>query len=412
MMSEIEFITHSDITEYFNSCIEKEPWIVVHYSFSEHNQDGGYYIALVPIENCDHALQNDAFDFMVGQNKIIDGVEPIVLLRSFHGLKQSYLELNEEFRLFHNLYCDQKTNQYLKIRDDGTDEVIAKINQDQDKVEIRLQSLREYAASKGLLVVYYIDSVRYSGIELNSIPKDSQDIKITNNKMNYYMRVMEGNHIRKDRVNIFSRFLGKRVIEPIEKTKNGISNQYEEYIIDVDSDGLPIEYSCDPDKLSDYFGKNPNAPNFITPVFFRKEVLSKYYSNPDVYLVSDGSLHCGNLWMLYIDNDNSDYVVVYLGYLGERLPYMEQKYWKSFNIPPEGVVSTTCFKRSIMGIPSDPESPDLLFKYKLEEFNKKWSAKYQWPLFKRLMPDDRHHLISLHIPGTNDQAEFDSQVMF
>ncbi|MEZ5431153.1 MAG: hypothetical protein R3F31_08240 [Verrucomicrobiales bacterium] len=35
-----------------------------------------------------------------------------------------------------------------------------------------------------------------------------------------------------------------------------------------------------PGALANYFGANPDALNFLTPVFFRPEVLAKYYADP------------------------------------------------------------------------------------------------------------------------------------
>ncbi len=33
-----------------------------------------------------------------------DGVEPLVVLRDFHGVLPTFLELSEEYRHFHNLF--------------------------------------------------------------------------------------------------------------------------------------------------------------------------------------------------------------------------------------------------------------------------------------------------------------------
>ena len=68
--------------------------------------------------------------------------------------------------------------------------------------------------------------------------------------------------------------------------------------------------------MSNYFGANPDAPHYLTPIFFDSAVLSKYYSNPEKYKVDDGIIRCGTLWSLYIDNQNTGYVSAYLGDLG------------------------------------------------------------------------------------------------
>lgn len=57
--------------------------------------------------------------------------------------------------------------------------------------------------------------------------------------------------------------------------------QYIEFIVGVDDNGRELHYTCDPSKLSNYFGANPDAPHYLTPIFFDSAVLSKYYSNPE-----------------------------------------------------------------------------------------------------------------------------------
>ena len=53
----------------------------------------------------------------------------------------------------------------------------------------------------------------------------------------------------------------------------------------------------------------------------------------------------------------------------------------------------------------------MLFKYKFELFQSKWIEKFGWPLFKPLTTEDQHYYVALRIPLTNDQAEFDQQVL-
>jgi hypothetical protein len=72
--------------------------------------------------------------------------------------------------------------------------------------------------------------------------------------------------------------------------------------VSEDEVGRPIRHTCDPEQLADYFGKNPASANYMTPVFFRADVLQKYYDNPVLYEIQSGYLRCGALWRLHIDN--------------------------------------------------------------------------------------------------------------
>ena len=70
---------------------------------------------------------------------------------------------------------------------------------------------------------------------------------------------------------------------------------------------------------------------YYTSIFFKREVLLKYYNSPNTYTIEDGSLYMKGSWRLYLDNNNYEFVSAYLGDL-KMLPHFEQLYWKSFNI--------------------------------------------------------------------------------
>jgi hypothetical protein len=186
---------------------------------------------------------------------------------------------------------------------------------------------------------------------------------------------------------------------------------YESFIIGYDSDGKSKEFTSDEEKLANYFGKNPDAPDYLTPVYFSLDVLNKYYNDPSQYEVGDGSVGRKGFWSLRIDNSLAGSVLVFLGDLG-KLPHREQLYWKSHNILPQGGMSSTGFRRAILGQWADPEKPDLFFKARLADFAKKWRNQYGWDLLLPLSESDSHYLESLHIPTTaNNTKEFDEQLL-
>jgi len=183
---------------------------------------------------------------------------------------------------------------------------------------------------------------------------------------------------------------------------------FERFVIKMDDSGKKIEYTCDESKLSNYFGANPEAPHFLTPIFFKKEVLDKYYNKPSKYSVSDGHLSCGDIWGINIDNNAVDCIMVYLGDLG-RFPYAEQQHWKLYNIT-KGNISETSFKRNFQAEFCSPTEPALFFKEKLVLFSEKWKEKLGWDLFKPLNKEDEHHIKTLKVPD-NEQKEFDEVVL-
>ena len=205
------------------------------------------------------------------------------------------------------------------------------------------------------------------------------------------------------------RILGKKLVIGFDKEDSDFppynkkeQKTFPEFIIGIDDRGKEIRSSCDPHGGIDY----------LHPVFFRSEVLNRYYDNPSKYSVEDGYLRCGGLWGISIDNDNPDYVTVFLGDLGRDLPQSERPYWQTFNIAPVGKMSTTSFQRNLMAEFADPTRKDLVFKSTLDTFLKNWQQKMGWQLFRDLSAADKHCLISLRIPATDEQNEFDTQVMY
>jgi hypothetical protein len=213
----------------------------------------------------------------------------------------------------------------------------------------------------------------------------------------------------------FARMIGKKVVRGSTKFKppslsDREQRKYEDFIIGVDEDGDDIRHTCDEEKLSNYFGKNPGAPHYLTPVFFRKAVLGKYYGDPAKYRVEDGNLYCGSYWSLRLDNNHPDYVTVFLGDLG-HLSHTEQLYWKSHNVVPDGDISEVAFRRAFLTEWTDADDPALAFKAGYEQFREGWRSVFGWDLFKPLQPDDEHYWLTLHVPASENQKEFDDQVM-
>jgi len=310
------------------------------------------------------------------------------------------------------LYHDFDTNQLLKYDDRGDETIVAKI--ESDRVQVRLQEIRQFLAIKEMHLAIYFDLIRYSDLALDKPPID---LDYTDDLTCYVCRADSAQLLLGDGYNSFSRLLGKKLIAPLPIEKCGLwpfdeeKEEYVDFIIDADENGDPVTYSSEPDKLANYFGANPNAPNYLKPVFFQREVLTKYYAHPERFSVEDGFLRCQGLWGIQIDNNNSDYVAVFLGDLGRDLSYKEQLYWRSYNILPEGKISEVNFKRSFLAEATDPNQIDLVFKLRFAHFSERWTEKMGWSLFLRLADPDQHLSEALRTPLTNSQAEFDSQVL-
>ena len=217
--------------------------------------------------------------------------------------------------------------------------------------------------------------------------------------------------------NVYSRLIGKRLIEPLPKEKSEFwgfaekeTRKVVDFIIGVDKDGNEVLNTSDPDLLANYFGANPGAPDYLTAVHFRKEVLDKYYQKPGKYSVEDGILRCASLWSMTMDNHHDDRVVAWLGDLGRDLPHEEQLHWRSHNIPSAGGPSETFIRRQLLAQFAKSERPEHLFPQCYEKLKDVCEKILGWQLLLPLTAEDAHHFQAIRIPSTDEQKDFDDLV--
>jgi hypothetical protein len=338
-----------------------------------------------------------------------DDPELLVYERTWHGVRPGDTELAEEFRLLFNLWEDRATRTFYDF--DGSGNPIKAAVIDGEGVRVLTSLVRRYQAVKQMYLALYIDSTRWSA----DLPADghSWDRVDAEAVISYYRS--DGSFSR-DKP--FSRLFGKRLFAPPPREASDIppferEAGYEDFVIRVTDTGEELSFSSDPAQLANYFGANAGNPHYLTPVYFRREVLNKYYSDPDRFSVEDGYVRCAGLWGLRIDNDRADYIMVFLGDLGRDIPRDEARYWRSFNIaPPADGPSETLMRRAFGGQFADPQSIDLRFPRAYEAANKAWEAAFGAPLFLQLHADDRHVLEKLHVPISDGPSEFDEQVLY
>ena len=397
------------------------------------------YGVLVPSDHTEQILSNPA-DWDLGfsdrvsktvgveQTKFLsydfrDTLVPLVITRNIHesktnfGKRASYQEIIEEFRLFHNLYHDRVTDTYIKIDDEGNEELVATV--EPYCIQVKLGAMRQFLAVKEMYLSIQFRHYEFSEHSLEEIGAHDAEIKTGRGTTDYgdicWQHSYWDYHSVGDEHQSFSVLEGKRLIEPLPKSQislrevaRGPREKYLEFIIGVNDNGEEISYTCDPAKI-DRHGSNPGAPIDITPVHFRKQVLDKYYNEPDKYSVEDSILNCP-WWSMQIDNHHDDKVIVLLRYLCS-LPYTEQLHWRAYNIQPEGTLSKTYLERNFKGLFTDSDRPEHVFTQSYRDLQTTSEKCLGWQFLLPLTPRDEHHLKSLRIPSTDEQRNFDELVL-
>ena len=341
-------------------------------------------------------------------------VEPLLHEREFHGARADYAEVSEEFRLFHDLYDDRPNGRLLRIDNAADPEVAVRFHG--ESVWVLAPLVRQYQAARRLDLLLFIDSTVTLDQPAAPHREEWQTAEIN---ASLVVAEMDGRW--------FSNFIATRIVRAPPVREAGVwpyekpDDYFPEFIIGVDAMGNEIRFTCNPDKLANYFGANPKAPHYLTAVRFRREVLAKYHDNPALYSIEDGYLRCVGLWGFRMDNDGDD-IVAHLGDLGRDLPARERDYWRSFNIAPTSGVgrpasalptsgfSETAIRRGFLAQPTSAQSVDLRLQKAYRRLKVVWLKRFGWPVFREPEPGDAHVLQDARRPLRDTEVEFEALV--
>lgn len=431
---ERERILQSNKIQIIESIFGREAWLPMYKYVRDTRECIANFCALIPGQKTEEVMEDYSWDLHVGDGGPAvfthfddgprdvyyrygndSGIEPLVLHRSFHGIKDPYTEISEEFRMYFNLYEDKKNGSLIRVMDSGDEEEVVRCKD--GELQMRRREVKEYLSVKQMHLALYFDFTCYSHYTLADLGLQEIERPYRAPGLKYVFSASDARLPLSGGRRTISRIIGKKLIPPGSTQEEQFSARSSveygamEFIIGVDEEGEPILYTSDPSKLSNHFGANPGAPDYLTPVFFKREVLGKYYTQHPKYAVEDGLLRCSGLWGLRIDNNHPKYVVVHLGDLGRDLPPSEQSYWRSFNVPPDGGFSEVAWRRGFLAQWTDSQSEDLSLKALFNKLQETWLRNFGWSLFRPLSVDDSHNMAGLRIPLSESQAEFDAQVL-
>lgn len=389
---------------------------------------------LVDDEKVDMVLKNTSWDlcmsntgplinetdgvFLSYQRYYENGIEPLVLIHETRGRFIQMVDIIEELVMYFDLRKEiEAKDKYTYYQVDESGEDVKICVYDGNHFLMRIDYLKEFLAIKQMSMVIAMEYLVHSsmtildlhGIEHPFVQEQFDNIVLEHSLMQEPMinhgyqtfSILRGKYIYRHDANDIKHLWGPK------------DNGYEDYQI-CDENGNICSITCEEDKVPNLFNRKGNEPYSLTPVFFQREVLKKYYSNSIEYHVFDGGVYAKE-WSTYLDNDRmDDYVVVPLKDLG-KLPHRVQLYWKSYNvIPIPGTTySMTALQRWFAGCPCDPQyAVDLILRKRFYDVNDKWQKVNGWPLLLPLAKGDEYHVCSIHrmFERNNDQ-EFDDLVL-
>lgn len=338
-----------------------------------------------------------------------DGFEFIVARTYFHSLETSQLHLNTEFVLLFNLFRGEDDN-YYAVDECGDKTPVVKF--EEERVAVRTKYLLSYMAAKQLLYVQFIDS-RLGSAE--HYPHDAERIdfqKFRGDSYNYFLCLTSN----RARDYLFSMIYSRSVVNPPAVEECGIwpyetEEEYPEFIVKELPNGEYRRFTCEESKLGNYFGGNPDAPHYLTPVYFKPGVLDKYRKN-SLYTVTEYRLSCGSQWGLEIDNGDPFRVMVYLGDLGRDLPESERRHFLSYEMSPaDQRISADVAARDFFNMWVGPEGPVSKLFLARKDLDESWMQTFGTNLYREYHEDDESIEQRIRVPQEGDSEGFETVVI-
>ena len=342
-------------------------------------------------------------------NGLESGYSYLVAEEYFHPMDEQQFIVNSEFLLLFNLYRGLDGD-YYSIGESGEREKVVRFGK---SIQFLTSYLMRFIAAKQLLFVQLVDARYGSDSHYRHQAEKIHEIEQHGDNFNYSMwfsATTADDYL-------FSMVYARSVVDPGPVDKCGVwpydveDDDYPEFWISQNPDGSKVRFTCDPDKLGTYFGDNPEAPHYLTPVYFKPGVLDKY-RNSDYFNVSERRLSCGSQWGVEIDHVIPSRVMVYLGDLGRDMPASERKHFLEYEMSPISQnISYEAYANDFNNLwvePSGPISSLLCARDRLDDI---WLYVFGRQLFRKPHPDDANMDKLIRIPSSNGREEFDTVIL-
>ncbi len=311
----------------------------------------------------------------------LSSARPLIFGREMPGFPMtSYFEVVQEYTHLADIHHIPERRAYCRFNDQGDWEYVVTISDksagsDLSFVTFKREPLEEYLAASRSVLVRMFDFTLLRFGEFSRWPDSPEEI-VKCSSLSYRQKIDRGKAgytrgiqiVRPSRPNtaIFSAIKGERRAD----------EQYVEFIAYDFRNDCVTTVSTDPQATTNYFTTEGNSLPFeLSPAFFKPDVLAKYKSDSEKYVIGERNIWCRGGWMLRgYDVNEAGQIHAYICDL-RKLPHSEQVYWESFNERPKARISERAFENDFKGEWSDRTDPLERIKSILgswEESNVSW----------------------------------------
>lgn len=402
-------------------------WQVIEESFFTEEAHGGTGCILVPREGIEPALVSTTWDGReLGQvgvwdsGRFNDGLidtgpphaEFFVQARTASGVTVPQIEVSLPFLWFWDAYSTSDGWRYVNRAGREQDLIRFTRSERSWRVEVRALELRTYLAARHQAAIVQVDLVLKE--KAPKFPRAQATHRSAWAHFDFHAVADGLSGPRR----AFSRLLGKYAITGQRTARLPMwderpeDRQYPEFVYGVDaSSGALLKHTCDPELLGTYFDKDDSRLHYLTLIYFTKDVLKRYTSEPSRYTVSATRLSCLDLWAVSISFSSTGLVEVYLGDIGRDIPSEERSHWLAHNVTPDGVMDEGRFRRDFLGQFAESSDPVGELRRMRDRADQAAMKRYGQLLWQELPPSLDGEYRSLMGPLSDDAAALNAPLL-
>lgn len=291
-------------------------------------------------------------------SKLLDTGKDLIFARTFEGWSGAggtYFELNQEYAHLTGIHWRPEEQAYCRFDGNGDlRHVVSSTVRDGNDISLvtfTWEELEEYLSISNQSLIRLYDFTLFKREHFVAWPDIDEELHRESGELFYRQRgSADATYTRGVQIMRPRRKIAEVSKDVTDEWSGRRHKQYAEFLAHDWRNKRLARISTDPTATTNYFEAEGNDKPFeLSPAFFRPEVLSKYKTDREKYIVKDREVSCRSAWHLRgYDVNEAGQIHAYICDL-RLLPYSEQLHWQSFNVEPKIGISERAFVNDFEG---------------------------------------------------------------